>query len=219
MAKILTTALRNLGSRYGALEADTGVPTINLSEGISPVHNVAPDLAAFQGRFFYYTIIQIHAAAGSLQNVTNPAGALNVLGDFPAPRAALSQRWDRREEDLYLLGAGANIAGNPGLTLTTAASFWDAFTTGPALSLGTQIPTNVQLFFGDTAQLVTNHAGGSPISEGDGPTHQGPFPMFVDRNATGVLRFVSEVSGSGAMSITYWVKAWIGPRDVVPPFA
>ncbi len=222
MAKIQVPHLAAIGTRYGAIEADTGVPTVNLKEGVSLVHEAGRNLTAAEGEYFTYTVAQVHAAAGDLDTSFDPGGALNILGEFPRNGPAGSQRWDRRTEDLWLLGVEANIVAVSGLTFTRAAAMIDPGVAGAALGPGTQAPRNVSLGFWNDAPGNTPTAGGRPLFN-DGASilgFPGPvFPYFVDRATTTVLRFKSTVGGAGSMTLAYFIKAWIGPRDTVPPFA
>ncbi len=214
MAKIQVPDLRRIGSRYGALEADTGVPSVNLKEGVTLVHESGRDLTLSQGRFLTYTTFHAHAAAGQIQSVMDPGGALNVLGEGGSVR----DRWNRNQEDLWVVGASAVINTFGGLDLTRAIMIWDPGTGGLALSSGTQPPRNVGIWQG-VKTLGTIATAGSPIAEDAAESLHPSFPFLADRASTSTFRYSSTTSGAGTFEVAFWIKVWIGVRGTIPPFA
>lgn len=214
MAKIQTPHLANIGSRYGALEADTGVPTVNLKEGVTLVHEAGRNLTFAEGRFLYLTIAQSHAAAGTLESTMDPGGALNIIGEA----GGVSARWTRRTEDMWVVAAGAFRAATTGLVFTSARMAFDPGTRGPALSSGTQTIRNVELGFWNRVNSPV-YSGGAAFTHGTADLVDIPVPFYVDKSTTGLFRFMSATSGAGTMAIAFWVRVWIGPINTIPPFA
>lgn len=216
MAKIQVDTLRNIGERYGALEADTGVPTVNLKEGVTLVHEVGRDLALTAGHYFTFSIAQVHSAAGTIDSAMTPTGVLNVLNQTNLGAAA---RWDPARQDCYLLGAGAVQVAVSGQSLGTALSIWDPSASAPGLSSATQAATNVILWAADTVAFSAPGGGGIPLVAGGSVVVVDQFPIRMGGQANGRLRFQSTVTGAGSMTIAFWIRAWLGGVGVRPPFA
>ncbi len=217
MAKIQVAHLARIGTRYGALEPDTGVPTVNLKEGVSLVHETGRDLSAAEGQYLYFTTSQGHSAAGTLETLLDPDAALNILGQHKKSLAA--GRYDSREQDLWVLSVTATISAISGLTFTTASILWDAGISAPALSPATTPVRNNILSNYDTAFGPVPSGGGHPLILGNGQGIFSPFPFLCEHSTTGNFRLISTVGGAGTITIAFAIKAWIGPIETVPPFA
>lgn len=220
MAKIQTDRLKKIGDRYGALEANTGVPTVNLSEGVSIVHDVSQDLTANEGDYFYYTIQQGHVAAGTIRTTFDPFGALNIIGSWPRSSAGVVNRVDRSEEDVWLLSATMARIADSGQTLIDGSLGWVTGISAPALSSGTVGPSMILLDYWDSL-VITGINGTEPALIDPTGSQLAPrqFPFYLDPMLGGLLEFQSTTGVAATSTYRFSARAWVGPRDVVPRFA
>lgn len=220
MAKILTRLLRNVAEKYGILSGGAGMSTLNTEEGVTYVHELGHELTGQAARYFSYTVAHNHVAAGGIEILFDPGGELNILGDFEQSErgGSLGRRWNRAEEDLWVLGVTSAIPAVSGLVAADAASMFDPGSVGAALSPGTQIPTNFLLGRFQRNTGLTPTQGGLPKLLGiETSTFAAwapiTFPWKVPRSTTGRFLTTSVVSGSGTLTWAfniYCVKVPIG---------
>lgn len=203
MAKILTRLLRNVAEKYGVLSGGAGMSTLNTQEGVTYVHELGHELTGQQARYFSYTVAHAHSSAGSIEVLFDPGSALNILGQFPqGERGGIpSARWNRAEEDVWVLGVGVVVLSVSVLTIGTTSVVFDPGASGAALSPGTQAPTNALLFSGVITTTLTPTQGGLPQIPGRigtslamvQPTN---FPWKIPKATTGRFITNSTVGGS-----------------------